>query len=533
MTAWTPNKYALSGIIAVLALLACIIAAPFFISESNVSLPPGRTPTETATAAQEIVSVPVVNQDGITNEERVAATPTVAVKITFTPTPGMATIALATPTASPVPTAMLTPIPSGPHPLDLLDSGVVRDEAGGQYTWFAIVENPNADWSFEDAIVRVVDTSGESETEVAMLVLGTLYAVERAGFGGPLNRQTAIDPSDFVVRLESGRAVQSTASAPVIARRVTWQPDDVGGRVSALVHNQSDMDYLDIGVLGLVRDESGTPVAVHSQLMSYVPSQSETGAVVAFPTTTGGANAELYVARMSSTRSAPPQPPPLVDVAAQTVIDGESDNDLWAAVFESRHDAGAVAGGEVLLTFLDATDVVIAVQTVDVPSIRPRSRAAVVVPLPAIDGEASPMRVIAHVRFGAVIEDSQSEVAVEDTLYLDDQDTPRVEGVLRSAINRELENLPIIGIAFDAEGAIAGAGVATVPVLPANGWSFAQVRLTLNSSANGIERAEMFVLWTDETGAAISESRMRGRLSSASGRPNGLGTPGTNDSAAI
>ena len=510
MTAWPPNKYVIAGIITVVILLACVIVAPFFISESNVTLPPGRTPTESARAAQEIASVPVANQAGTTNEERVEATPTVVVDITFTPTPGMATIALATPTASPVQVAMPTPTPSGPHPPELLDSGVVRDEAVGQYAWFAIVENPNADWYFEDAIVRVVDTSGDSETEVAMLVLGTLYAGERAGLGEPLSRQTAIDPSDFVVRLESGRAVQSTDPAPVIARRVTWRPDDVGGQVSALVRNQSDMDYLDIGVLGLVRDESGTPLAVHSQLMSVVPSHSETGAVAVFPTTTGGASAELFLARTSSTRSAPPQPPPLVDVAAQAVIDGESDNDLWAAVFESRHDAGTIAGGEVLLTLLDAADVVIAVQSVNVPSIRPRSRAAVVVPLSAIDGEASPMRAIAHVRFGAVVEDSPGEVAVEDTLYLGDQDIPRVESFLRSAINRELEDLPIIGIAFDAEGAIAGAGVATVPVLPANGWTFAQVRLTLDSGATGIARAELFVLWTDETGATTLESWMPG-----------------------
>lgn len=493
MRDWSLNRYAVVGLVGIVMLLACIAIAPSFIDKSNVTLPPRVTPTSTATTVDELVSASITTPPTATLQATETPAPTSTAVVTSTPISGRPTGVAATPIPTATQSPMPSPTPVGPLPPVVYEAGLVRDEVTGQQVWFALLENPNPDWRFEDVRVRVVQVIGTSETELATLELQSLLAGETAGLGELLGIPFDADAATLEILVETGRSVEDSAPAPVLAREAVWQPVDNGGQVGALVLNQSATDFFDVSVLAVVRNDVGEPVAARNELLSYAPNNVETGALVQFPQVAGGTRAELFLARTTSTRSLPAPPPPLVDVVAQSLItDAATGDTLWAAVYESRHDTGTIAGSEVLLTVLDDAGIVLGVRTVDVANIEPLARSAVVVPLLDERTLGMPVRVLSHTRFGEVVEDRPPVVRLEDTLYLDDEGIPRVEAFLFNSTSGDLVDVELLGIAYGPDGSISGAGITVVPELPALGWSFVQVRLTLDEGAIGVEGAEMF-----------------------------------------
>ena len=132
--------------------------------------------------------------------------------------------------------------------------------------------------------------------------------------------QSGVDADQLSVQIEPGRFVQGTDAAPAQTGQLSWQPSGVGGQATALVTNLSEADLIDVALLAVVRDVDGAALAVRSDVLSFLPGNGEVGAMVTFPETTGGASAELYLARTPATRQLPDQPPPLVDVITQGVV---------------------------------------------------------------------------------------------------------------------------------------------------------------------------------------------------------------------
>jgi hypothetical protein len=488
------SGYTLVGVGFILILLACVAIGPFFINESNRTAPPQRSPAEFVTNEEHFLRTGTAppNTPTETIEDESLLIPSAG--------DGPTSQSEEIPTMSPIPTRttvqtlQVTPTVNEPLPLELVEKEIVRDEISGQRTWFVVIENPNTDWYFEDVEIRVLVLDGNSKMEVAAIVLQSLFAGERSGLGELMTGQSDVSARQLSVQIEPGKVVHSADAAPMQVEHLSWQPSGVGGQVTALVTNLSDAELVDVTVLAIVRAVDGTPIAIRSDALSFLPGNGEVGAVIMFPETSGGASAELYLARTSTTRQIPDRPPPLVDVITQGVVsDGQNGITLWAAIVESRHEAGTVVDSEVFLTLLDSAGNVIGVRTVDVAEIRPQSRTAIIARLDDSYATGTLAEITAYVRFGDVVEDWPGGIAIEDTLYLDDQGIPRVESFLRSSVDRDLQAVALVAIAFDASGAIVGAGVATVEELPAFGWSFAQVRLTLDEDATDIEQAEMFV----------------------------------------
>lgn len=487
------HKLAAASLLLLLALLACVLVTPSFVNDGNVSLPPQRQPTATPTATRAEDSAGALSTVGENEGVDVLASETATALPAATDPPA--------PILSPTPDATASPQPSppsppaaGPQPLTIVEQGFVSDAVAGRTAWFVLIANPNADWSFEDVAVRAINLEGGSETELGQVTLQSVAAGEKTGVGGWIVGANAEDADELDVRIEPRRAVPGASAEPSRVERVAWQPLGAGGQITGLVHNPLNVDLVDLALLGIVRDSAGTPVAVQPGSMSFVPAAGESGAVISVPTITDGANAEIYVTRTSETKLVEVQPPPLIDIVAHgVVVDGSSDETLWAAIFESHHQAGTVVDSQVFLTLLDGAGAVIGVDVVNVEEIRPQPQGRTAVLVTLDDGIATPDTAIFHTRYGAVVEDGPGAISTEDVIYLDDQGIPRVEGNLRSSVNRALEDVAVVALVFDGGGAVIGAGRGAVPNLPAFGWAFAQVIISLDDDASEVAGAEMYL----------------------------------------
>ncbi len=161
--------------------------------------------------------------------------------------------------------------------------------------WGFIIENPNADQSYEDSLYQVAfyDSDG--------FVVGTdsgyinlILAGEKLGVGGTVLLPDGRTASRVVVQVLKGDSISATAKQLFSTDNVNFVADKYFPKITGTVKNLTDQKMENIRVTGIAYDEAGNIVGGGMTYLDFVPAGSSIAVAVNIVSSGNPARVELY-----------------------------------------------------------------------------------------------------------------------------------------------------------------------------------------------------------------------------------------------
>lgn len=394
--------------------------------------------------------------------QQAAQTPTAARPATVAATPTQPAPETPRPTATPL---------SRPEPLRILAQGFVQD--GSTLGLAFIVENPNPRFAFEHTQYQAAayDANG-TVLGTASGYLTLILPGQRLGFADTTWLEEGARAARVEVQLLAGDPVLSDPIPDFTVEHATFINGEFSDTATGLVHSPYAVDLRDVRVSAVLYDAEDQIVGAGYTYVNFVPANQSMGVAVSVVAPRNVARVELYPAVSGLTLLLDV---PLLPQGAQPIrllrqgfgqdetqigfgMLVENPNAGFAVEDSLYHVAAFAADGSVLATDEGYLEVLVPQQTVGVGGTFYLPRAVEVA------------RVEAHVLSGEFVETSSLPAfSAEQATYRAHAYFPQVTGVILNPYERDITNLRVSALLYDAAGEIVGGGFTYLDFVPARG----------------------------------------------------------------
>ncbi len=442
----------------VMALIAC---------NPVVHKTPGREPTLESGQASPIT---VVFTQEIATE---VASPT-ATAIAPTPAPPTATA------PAPVPTATLA---SEAHPLVLVDRWFAKT-VPDRLSFAFMVENPNPDLAVTNSRYRVFAYDeagtqvGKTGRTIELVLPGQRLAV--AGVGSmvvPAQAQVA----RLEVEIEPGQAVASEMKEnPLTATHSEFFPSTYDSSVSVVIENSLNSSIQNVKVVALAYDAGGAYISSGVGRIDFVPARAEAAATIRLETTEEPARVDVYPSLSDPTALA--EATTAVEFEAFQLAGSwfrqEYSTLYFAFVFENLNPSLTFEGNTYQVAAYDAAGTVLGTYSHVLSVVFPGQRLGVAGFMSLLT-EAQVSKVDVQVIPGQsqASELSEDPFATERVAFSLDPVQSKVTGIVKSALDKDVETVWLTAIAYDEKGTMVGGGEGRLDFVPAGGQAPASVEV--------------------------------------------------------
>ncbi len=401
----------------------------------------------------------------------------------------------AAPTQASGPAATARPTEPPPSPLpepEAIKLGSQGFGQDGQNVGYAfIVENPNAGASVESSQYQLAayDAAGAVvATDSGYIEL--LLPGQTLGVGGTQYLDEGVTVSKIEVQLSQGEAVPSDPLPTFTIGSVSYTPGEFASHASGTVTSPYKRDIENVKVSAIVYDAAGDIIGGGYAFLNFVPANGTTGVVVSVDSAEDVASVELYpaISALSLLGSDAGLPDGAVDLVLTQFGFGQDEEQAgFGLLVENPNEGFSVEGTRYHLTAYADDGKVLAVDEGFMEALLPRQTLGLGGNL-YLDEGAIIARVEVQIMAGDFVPtDSLPFFTGENVTYQAGDFSSSVTGEIVNPYAKDITNLRVSTLAYDAAGEIIGGGLTYLDFAPANGKAAVEVSVTTSAAPATVE----------------------------------------------
>ena len=377
--------------------------------------------------------------------------------------------------------------------LMLLDYGFTQDKTSGGAAF--LVQNTSSTSVFESTQYRVeaYDEAGTVlDTEEGYINI--VFPGERQGVYTDLYLPDGTTISKVEVQINPrDPSTSQFPTNPFTIDHVKYQPGDYFNYVTSVITNSTQQSITDFEVVAVGYDEFGKIIGGGRTYVDFIPGQDSTGMKLNFngsviPTTLEVFSSMTSLSSIGSTN--PKESVELVDFGYG--IEGQS---LGVGILVKNTESNSmVEYTRIMVTAYDIEGNVLDAESSSLFMIFPGQTIADSVDLSLPEGTN-----LDQVKVQILSGDSEPvptlgySFSVENINFIAGGYSNKATGIVKSALSKDIDNIQVVAIAFDANDKVIGSGFTYVDFIPANGQSAVEVSMTVSGTP---ARVEFYPLYT-------------------------------------
>jgi hypothetical protein len=438
------------------------------------------------------------------------ATATTAASPTTEPTrPASPTARPATPTSTPRPTvtAPVRPIATKePTPtvttssesaeavtLELVEHGFSEVQSYDEVAYGFIVQNPDSVNAVINSEYHVTVYQGSTELESDSGYLDYVLPGQRVGVGGSVFIAAGSDAESIVVELTAGETSEAKIDPGFSVSGITYYPESLFPSATGVVSTTYEKPLQDFEVFAVGYDASGQIIGGGYTFVSFITAGGTTGVEVNVSSADEPASVELYpvvtsltIYGISDTTS--PDADPL-GIVAEGFGPSAYENELgWGFIVENPNENLAAETTAYQVTAYSADGIVLGVYSSYISLLLPGERLGFggSFYLPA-GTTASRLEFDVLGRYFSETALRADFLTTSNVTFVADEFSPRVTGTIQNGLDRELADVEVYAIAYNASGQIIGGGFTFVDQIAAEGQADADVTIAVDEEPAAVE----------------------------------------------
>lgn len=476
-------KHRLFRLVFTVILAAIVVSSLLGCDLINLPQVQGAIATLTASAGNQATAAP---KSTVASKATVEGEATAEDGATAVPKATTAGKATAVPKATVKPKASATPKLVAQE-LVLLEQGFGQKDQ--EVAYGMVIENPG-DTALIDSQYQVTIYDAEGtvlDTDQGYMAL--VLAGQRLGIAGTvyLNEGQVADKIEIV--LESGEAAETDFNAPLTTDKVIYNEGEYISMALGLVSNPFDLEVGNVDVWGIAYDAAGNIIGGGNNTLNFITAGSSSGIALSITSKGTVARVEFSAALANST--------PWDDSSDRVGVEqvtlgnqgfGQKDTEVAYGALIQNASADSAAGNIIVhITFFAENGDVIAVEDNSLQVILPGETQAIAASTYPPEGlNVASIDIQYRVNLMVPVSGLPS-LTSENVNYLDDEYSPKVTGQVMNPYDKKLENVQVVVIAYDADGAIIGGGTGYIDFISAGKKAAVEVYVTASDVPASLE----------------------------------------------
>jgi len=449
-------------------------------------------------ATSEATATLTMNAGSPTARPRTEASPTArlatpSVTARATATAPVRTIATQAPTTTTAATVTVDGGSAEAVTLELVQQGFSEVQAYDEVAFGFIVVNPDADNAVINTEYRVIVYEGDAELASDDGYLDYVLPGQRIGVGGSIFIPSGRNADSVVIALTPGEAAAPELDAGLMASNITYYAESVFPSATGVISTTSAEPLQDFEVFAVAYDAAGTIVGGGYTFVSFILPNGSTGVEVAVSSADEPERVELFpvvtsltIFGLSGTSSTGAQP---LGIVADGFGPSGFENELGWGIIVENPNAGLAAETTAYQTTAYAADgKVLGVYSSFISLLLPGERLGLggsfYLP-PGTTADRLEFEVLG--RYFSETTVQAGFLTPVDVTYVADEFSPRVTGTIQNSLDRELRDIEVYAIAYNAGGQIIGGGFTFVDSIEAGGQAQAEVTIAVGEEPAAVE----------------------------------------------
>ena len=457
-------------LVVLLTSLACATVTSVIQDPTNTPVPPTTAPTE------------VPPTEAPTGEE-----PTVTVVDTEEPTDVMETQEI-----TEEPTEEVTTVSGEPLPIEVLETGFGQDEESVGFAF--VLYNPNPSLTLIDLeyIVSVSNEAGQLlDTTTGYLTV--MEPEESVGVAGSFYLDEGMTVTDMKVQVMYDDTQPDPFVIPFTTGNYTYIEDDWYSNVTGIVNNPNDRFLDDLYVSAILYDAADTIIGSGYSYVNFLPPQGSSGVEMSVIVAGEVDHIEMYAYLTSSmwwmtsendndTVGSPP-------IVEKSGFGQKESNVGYGFILTNPNEDLIVNDTQYRITLFSSDGNVLATDYGYLYVLLPGESFGIGGSTYIVgEGDAGYIEII--VEPGDYSEsDPMPSFTWQNTTFIDDDWSPRVTGEIVNPYSKDLSDLSVFAVLYNAAGEITGGGYSFVEFVFANDTAPAEIYVYSNGD---VETAEIY-----------------------------------------
>jgi hypothetical protein len=366
-----------------------------------------------------------------------------------------------------------------PEALKIEKQGFGQDERDLAYAF--LLRNPNPGRAVEDSRFQVA--AYDSEGTVVDTDSGYIEVVfpgETVGIAGTMYLDEGVTVATVEVQILEGDPVVTDPIPSFGAESVVYTADEYSERVTGIIVNPFDIPLQGLKVAAVLYDADGDIIGGGYTYLNFVLSNDRTGVELSVTSAKGATidSVELYatVSGLTFFMEAEELPEDANGVELLKFGFGQNDSSVgYGFLLENPNPNYAIESSQYHVTAFAEDGSVLAVDEGYLSLLLPGETLGVAGEI-WLNTDDEVARAEVQVLSGDFIESEPIPFFTsEKVTYLPDEWSPQVTGQIVSPFNKDVTNIRVYAILYDADGEIIGGGSTYADFVPANGKAAVQV----------------------------------------------------------
>lgn len=416
-------------------------------------------------------------------------TPTVTVTLETSATAPIRPIATTAPTA----TVTSTDGAGVAASLDIVAQGFSEIQSYDEVAFGFVVENPDTVNAVVNTEYTVTVFDGDTEIEADSGYLDYVLPGQRLGVGGSIFIPEGRDADSIVVSLTDGEAVPADLDPGFTVTGITYYPDSLFPSATGIISTSADYPLQDFEVFAVGYDESGAIIGGGYTFVSFILPGGSTGVEVNVSSAEEPARVELYPVVTSLTVYGINDP--LFDDALPLTIvqDGFGESSFegelgWGFIAENPNTDLAAETTAYQVTAYADDNTVLGVYSSYISLLLPGERLGLGGSFYLPTGKRAnrlEFEILGRYFSETLV---QADVLTSTVAtFVADEFNPRVTGTINNNVERDLSDVEVYAIAYNADGRIIGGGFTFVDFIAAEGQADVDVSIAIGEEPAMVE----------------------------------------------
>jgi hypothetical protein len=451
---------------------------------------------ETATATT-AASPPTATVAATSTSEPIVASPTTEPIVSPTTAPSSTPRATVTAPIRPIATQPPTATPPDAEAvsvtLELVEQGFSEVQSYDEVAFGFIVQNPDGDNAVINTEYSVKVYQGADVLETDTGYIDYVLPGQQLGVGGSVFISSGRDADSIVVELSAGEAADPVLDPGFTVDAIRYYPDSLFPSATGVISAASDVPLQDFEVFAVGYDEAGAIIGGGYTFVSFILAGGTTGVEVTVSSEKEPASVELYPVVTSLTifglnDTISPDAEPLRIVAngfgPSTFV-----NELgWGFIIENPNPTLAAETTAYQATAYAADGSVLGVYSSYISLLLPGERLGLggsfYVP-PETTAERLEFEVLGRYFSETTIQ--ADFLTSADVAYVPDEFSPKVTGTIQSSLDRELSDVEVYAVAYNAAGQIIGGGFTFIDLIETEGEAAVEGTIAVGEEPASVE----------------------------------------------
>jgi hypothetical protein len=365
--------------------------------------------------------------------------------------------------------------------LTLASIGFGQDEREVGYAF--ILENPNSSYSLERTQYQIAAYNAEGTvvaTDSGYITL--ILPSQRLGIAGTIFVDEGIMVAKIEAQLSDGNSVASENIPDFAVKPVTYRNDSYFAYAISELTSPFATDITNVRVSAIVYNSSGEIIGGGFTYINFILANSTTGVKVPVTSAPEVATIELFptISGLSDLNAAVDLPSGANKPLLAKMGFGQNEMQASFGMLVSNPNTNySVEGNQYRVTAYDATGIVLAVEEGYINVLVPSQMLGVAGDL--ILPESSVIaRIETQLKEGRFEQtEALPSFTSESVTFMPSDFFDKVTGTIVSPYNKDITNVRVSAISYNAEGDIIGGGYTFIDFVPAGGRSAAEVSVTV------------------------------------------------------